>query len=253
MAAQAVLLHCAFACFAAAASASTAGLTMAPPTNLRTEYLAEPMGVDRQDPRFSWELPASSPPTRAAARDFQAVFRITVALAGGGPLLWDSGNVSSSATQAHYQGKNFSSDTLYAWNLTITAGNGATSGASASFHTGLFAANDWTASWITSSNGMMRKPFVVAGPLVRAVAFATAEGYHELYLNGGKVSDRVLDVIRSDYGKRVFYTTYATLAYPTTRRGTTFSPPNGGGIRSVTPTLADGACCRAVRLTPNPV
>ena len=158
------------------------------PTNPRTEYLVAPLGVDVRNPRLSWELlAAAGPAVRAPPSSFQTSYRVTVTAVDGGTNMWDSGVVQGQEMQVTYAGKNFTSDSLYSWTVAVADGAGATGAVTATFHTGLLAASDWSAMWVSSANGMMRKPFAVKGPLKRAVAFATAEGYHEFYLNGAKV------------------------------------------------------------------
>lgn len=53
----------------------------------------------------------------------------------------------------------------------------------------------------------LRKRFVVEQPVARARLYSAALGYYEIYLNGEKVSDRVLDPGQTDYEKRVLYNT----------------------------------------------
>lgn len=51
----------------------------------------------------------------------------------------------------------------------------------------------------------LRQRFEVDAPVTRARLYSAALGYYELYLNGQKVSDRVLDPGQTDYEKRVLY------------------------------------------------
>jgi alpha-L-rhamnosidase len=55
---------------------------------------------------------------------------------------------------------------------------------------------------------LARREFDVNKPVARARAYVTGLGYCELRLNGAKVGDRVLDPPRTDYTKRVCYSTY---------------------------------------------
>ncbi len=55
----------------------------------------------------------------------------------------------------------------------------------------------------------LRKEFELEQKMpVRATAYISGLGYYELYLNGKKVGDHVLDSILTDYDKRVPYVTY---------------------------------------------
>ncbi|MEO7413885.1 MAG: family 78 glycoside hydrolase catalytic domain, partial [Opitutaceae bacterium] len=53
----------------------------------------------------------------------------------------------------------------------------------------------------------LRKRFVISGPFVRARLYSAALGYSELYLDGKKISDRVLDPGQTDYETRALYNT----------------------------------------------
>ncbi|MCS6859527.1 MAG: glycoside hydrolase family 78 protein [Abditibacteriales bacterium] len=55
---------------------------------------------------------------------------------------------------------------------------------------------------------MMRRSFRLNRKVTRARAYVTGLGYYELYLNGQKVGDRVLDPPYTNFGKRVYYSTY---------------------------------------------
>ena len=55
----------------------------------------------------------------------------------------------------------------------------------------------------------LKKPFTPEGGTIkRATAYISGLGYYELYLNGKKVGDHVLDPVLTDYDKRVPYATY---------------------------------------------
>ncbi len=52
---------------------------------------------------------------------------------------------------------------------------------------------------------LLRKDFSLDGPIASARLYATGVGYHEIYLNGVRVSDTVLDPAFTAYDKRVLY------------------------------------------------
>lgn len=188
------------------------------PTNLRVEYLAEDLaiGIDVHAPRFTWEHVAM-PGERVAPADVQSSYNINVENALTGVTVWSSGMVPGTALAAVYDktaATSLTSDTVYTWSVSTTDGTGKVSRATSLFHTGFFGGSnlarqgegegqgqqEWTASWIVGyeGNGMLRKAFSVKPNLVRATAFTSVAGYHEFYLNGKKVGNRVLDVVRSD-------------------------------------------------------
>ncbi len=56
-----------------------------------------------------------------------------------------------------------------------------------------------------SASPLLRKEFTVTKDIRRARVYMSGIGWSELYLNGRKVSDRVLDPAATDYDKRVLY------------------------------------------------
>lgn len=54
----------------------------------------------------------------------------------------------------------------------------------------------------------LRRTFNVQRPIRSARAYVAGIGYHELYLNGGKVGDHVLDPAFTRYDRRVLYVTH---------------------------------------------
>ncbi|RKX37689.1 MAG: hypothetical protein DRP64_16815, partial [Verrucomicrobia bacterium] len=55
---------------------------------------------------------------------------------------------------------------------------------------------------------LLRREFTIAKPVRSATAYVCGLGLHELYLNGEKVGDRVLDPAQTTYDKRAFYVTH---------------------------------------------
>ena len=54
---------------------------------------------------------------------------------------------------------------------------------------------------------LFRRQFAVSRTLQRARLHSTAAGYYEVYLNGKKVSDRLMDPGQTDYDERILYNT----------------------------------------------
>ncbi len=90
---------------------------------------------------------------------------------------------------------------------------------------GLLTPTDWKAKWIglegaghleTTDAGdhrrlparMLRREFVAGKKIARATAYVCGLGLFELYLNGQRVGDHVLDPLMSNYAKRAFYVTF---------------------------------------------
>jgi alpha-L-rhamnosidase len=184
------------------------------PSNLRVEYLANPLGIDVLQPRFSWVL---AHPERGEA---QSAYQILVATSS--KLLdenkgdqWDSGKVSSENTsQIVYAGKTLASGQTYFWKVRSwdKEGRATDYGPAAHFGMGLLARNDWKGQWIGGAN-QLRTEFQVSGEVARARAYICGVGYYELHINGRKVGRDVLDPAWTTYDERVLYSTYDVTRY----------------------------------------
>ncbi len=180
-----------------------------PPSNLRCEYLTNPMGIDVFHPRFSWVLEHS----RRA--EMQTVYQILVAtnaesLQKDQGDQWDSGKVASEdSTQVEYQGKPLASGQRYFWKVKYWDKEGQASAYSrdARFEMGLASREEWKGQWIGGHN-QLRTEFQLPDNSVRARAYITGIGYYELHINGEKVGRNALDPAWTTYDKRVLYSTY---------------------------------------------
>ena len=180
-----------------------------PPTDLRCEYLSNPIGIDVREPRFSWVLHHTA---RAQA---QTAYQVLVSSRPEGVDrdtgdVWDSGRVASSdSIQVVYAGKPLASGRTYYWKVKYwdTAGNASPYSAVAQLEMGLLSRDEWKGQWIGGDN-LLRKELTLNGKIVRARAYVTALGYYELRINGEKVGPNVLDPAWTTYPKRVLYTTY---------------------------------------------
>lgn len=198
-------------------------------SNLRCEYLVNPLGIDERRPRFSWNLESD----RRGVR--QISYRIRVAgtleaLARGDGELWDSGRVDGDQnTQVVYGGKLLHSREVCYWDVTAWDGSGnVTSSEPALWTVGLLEASDWAARWIAAdpeiirrdrdavastlrdpgTPALFRKEFVVPGAIRRATLYASARGVFELRANGERVGADVFAPEWTDYEKRIHYRTY---------------------------------------------
>jgi alpha-L-rhamnosidase len=184
-------------------------------TNLRCEYLENPLGMDVAQPRFCWNIVSSK---RAVT---QSAYRIIVTddldlIKNESGNIWDSEKIpSAQMANIVYRGKPLQSDKTYYWSVEIWNGKGEKSswGKTAFFHTGLFDPADWNASWIASPDTNMeaplfRKDFKIEKKIEKAFAYVTAAGFYELYINEKKTGDHLLDPEITDYSKRVLYSTY---------------------------------------------
>ena len=182
---------------------------------LKCEFCENPLGMDLKEPRFSWKLAGAG---RGKA---QSGYRIIVseeetAVERGEGELWDTGKVEEGDNfGVEYEGRELESDRTYHWRVRVWDEKGERGAWSepARFHTGLFRPEDWTADWIAAPKEietapLLRSQFVLERELEEAHAFVCGLGYYEMYLNGEKVGDQLLDPGTTDYGKRLLYETY---------------------------------------------
>jgi alpha-L-rhamnosidase len=183
------------------------------PSNLRCEYLSDPLGVDTPQPRFSWVLQHDQ------RGEKQTAYQVLVAGSPDALKLdrgdqWDSGKVASEEfSQVAYAGKSLESGKLYYWKARFWDKEGKVSGYSrpARFGMGLLSREEWKGSWIgggSAKGNEFRKEFSLRGKVADARVYVAALGYYELRVNGKKIGHNVLDPGWTTYPVRVLYTTY---------------------------------------------
>jgi alpha-L-rhamnosidase len=199
-------------------------------TRLRTEYQSAPLGLDVRAPRLSW---VATPATegRAARDQKQTAYQVLAAstpelLAANTGDLWDSEKVASAETfHVAWRGKPLRPGQRVHWKVRIwdRAELASPFSAPAWFEMGLLAPGDWRAQWIEAEMNkpdseaqlygrapapLFRKSFTVTKKIARARAYVSGLGYYELFLNGRRVGENVLDPAWTNYAKRVLYSTY---------------------------------------------
>ncbi|MFK8059102.1 MAG: family 78 glycoside hydrolase catalytic domain, partial [Polaribacter sp.] len=154
--------------------------------------------------------------------------------------LWNSKKVASNkSTFVKYKGKAIKAMQKYFWKVKIWDESNAASSWSKpqEFETAIINKKNWgTSKWITLNNdtrtskhrfrdyktGRMKAPILVDGfaasyfrnelnidkQIANAQAYICGLGYYELYLNGNKVGDHVLDPAPSNYDKQAYYVKY---------------------------------------------
>ena len=123
-------------------------------TDLRCEYLADPLGIDVAQPRLSWRLQS---PWRGQK---QTAYQILVAgseeiFKDGRADLWDTGKVASDQSiHVIYGGKPLSSRTRCCWKVRIWDENDRASEFSkpAAWEMGLLTPEDWKGKWISTAD-----------------------------------------------------------------------------------------------------
>ncbi len=204
------------------------------PTDLRCEYLREPIGIDIPHPRLSWALAGAK--DRRGAR--QIAYHIVVRQAGSDAIVWDTGRVDSDAT-AHitYQGGPLQPATRYEWQARVwDEQDTASDWSRASWTTGLWgpgwshapgqdsdairAAALWIGAPVSNTwnerasqpSPFLRKSFTIDAPIRRAIVYASALGVYEMRINGQRVGDHILAPEWTDYSTKAQYQGYDVTA-----------------------------------------
>lgn len=135
--------------------ASLASMHAADVTNLRCEYLKDPLGIDVSKPRLSWALEQRHQGTGDRGQR-QTAYQVLVAsseelLKKNQGDLWDSGEVVSDRSVAiPYGGRALDSGRTYHWRVRVWDNQGVVSSwsESARWTMGKLKPEDWSARWI---------------------------------------------------------------------------------------------------------
>lgn len=191
------------------------------PVELRCEYLKDPLGIDTAKPRFSWKIVSDHRGQRQTAYQVLAASSPALLTKDQGDR-WDSGKVQSDqSVLVEYVGTALASGADCCWKVRVWDERGVASAwsAPARFTVGLLSAADWQGRWIGMASAgdheepWFRKTFVLEQKPRAALAYIAPVGYHELYINGRKVGDRILNPSVSYLAKRVLYVTYDITDY----------------------------------------
>lgn len=197
------------------------------PAELKTEHMTEPLGIETPRPRFRWLLDSDE------RGQLQTGYQVLVAtglekLQADIGDKWDSGKVSSgNSVEVPYGGSELARGERCYWKVRVWDKDGRPGPYSAPsfFEMGLRKQSDWHGKWIAAKKGvsspLFRRAISIEKPVRRARIYISGLGYYELYINGKKVGDRVLDPASTYYnndqpfklGSRVLYSTYDVTDY----------------------------------------
>jgi len=189
---------------------------------LTCEDVENPMGIDIESPQFSWTFKASG------RNQHQSAYEITVTqqLDNNPNFSWSSGKViSSKNTNIPYNGKPLQPFTKYYWQVRAYDQNNHPSPWSrpAWFGTAMLHPLDWKAKWIGDGSQpfqrdedfyqddrmpLFRKTFSTKKEINRAHLYISGLGYYEVYLNGHKIGNQVLDPGWTSYKKEIQYSVF---------------------------------------------
>lgn len=192
---------------------------------LHCEYQTNPLGLDVPQPRLGWVLQSQERGDRQTACQVLVASSAEILEQDRGDL-WDTGKLDSpNSIHVAYAGKPLRSGQRVWWKVRVWDAQGRPSPWSepAWWEMALLEPTDWTGKWICSDKPLptkdedfyaehpaplFRKEFTASKKIARARAYVSGLGYYELYLNGKRVGDNVLDPGWTTYSKRVLYSTY---------------------------------------------
>ena len=207
--------------------------------SLTCNAISNPTAIESKQPLFSWIIKAKG------HNQSQVSYQVLVAsslkkLNEKEADLWNSKQVkSANSAQVKYAGKELKPTQKYYWKVKIWYQKEQSTNWSSvqTFQMGLMDNANWgNSKWISLNNdtrtsehrfreyqmGSMKKPEMVAGQaagyfrneittikkIKTAQAYICGLGYYELYINGKKVGDHVLDPAPSNYDKQAYYVNY---------------------------------------------
>jgi len=175
-------------------------------TNLRCEYLDNPLGIDAAHPRLSWVIEERSQRSEDRGQK-QTAYQVLVAstpglLAKDQGDLWDSGKVmSDAASQIEYGGKALQSRQQCFWKVNVWTASHSTGPKSswskpAYWEMGLLNHDEWKAKWIEGTGYPETKapPSPVSLKILKAVYGADGTGKDVTAILAGLVNNNNLSV-----------------------------------------------------------
>ncbi|MBL7738633.1 MAG: family 78 glycoside hydrolase catalytic domain [Chitinophagaceae bacterium] len=184
---------------------------------LRTENLANPIGLDVLQPYFSWQLISTQRNVTQSAYEIRVGTLPAALVTGEG--VWKSGKINSGQSiYVPYGGATLASGKKYYWQVRVWDDKGTASAwsAIAFWQMGLLKPSDWKAQWIEPgytedkefAAPLLRKEFSSGKKIKSATAYITAHGLYEAQINGKRVGDAYLTPGWTSYNKRLQYQAY---------------------------------------------
>lgn len=192
--------------------------------HLRVEGLENPLGLDLESPRFSWQLESEINDV------LQSSFQILVAshpdtLKQDRGDLWDCTIQDGKSVLIPYAGKALKPNQRGFWKVRVITNHGKTRWSEpAEFGIGLMTEGRWRGRWIGYDHAFpwdeetthsrlsaryLRKEFNVKKEVARATLHICGLGLYEAHINGKQVGNQVLLApAPTDYRKTIIYNTY---------------------------------------------
>lgn len=193
--------------------------------SLRTEYKTNPVGIDRSEPRLSWQMHTSEQNTLQTAYEIRAALSIQE-LSKNKNLLWQTGKIpSGQSIHVRYEGSKLHSYERVYWQVRTWDNHNRISGwsAPAYWEMGILDSTEWVAQWITPDLEestltsqpcpFLRKEFSVKGPVSEARLYISSHGLYQAEINGKRVGNQEFTPGWTSYNKRIQYQTYDITDY----------------------------------------
>ncbi len=180
--------------------------------HLLCENLANPIGLDTQYPRFTWQLEADRRNVLQTAYEIRVSKDMTMKTA-----VWATGKVvSDQSVLVSYAGSPLESNQRYYWQVRVwdNDGNASAWSTPAFWQAAFLSASDWKAKWIKAGfdedttlrpSPLFRRNFNLKKQVRSATAYITAQGLYEGFLNGKRIGDLYLTPFWTSYQKRLQY------------------------------------------------
>lgn len=193
-------------------------------SDLRVEYLKDPVGIDVAKPRLSWIVQSNVRGDKQTAYRILAASSMANCDANTGDL-WDTGKLlSDESANTQYNGLALASRKKVFWKVMVWDNTGVASPWSgvAQWSMGLLTTGDWGgANWIGLEGGVtvtndrtrvparyVRTEFNAAKTITRASASVCGLGFFEFYINGQKVGDQIMTPALTHFSKRDLYVSF---------------------------------------------
>jgi alpha-L-rhamnosidase len=206
--------------------------------DLRCNGIINPIGIDDAHPALSWKIASSARGEKQTA--YQIVVSLTENDTERAPV-WNSGKVmSEQSVLVPCGGPVLENGKRYFWKVKVWDRNGKESPYSvAQFWEMTVNTQHFTAEWISAPAvfdfqklnrhryamikgethdflepmPLLRKKFDLKQNIAKATVYVAAPGFFELFINGKKVSDDILNPAFTNYDKTVLFSTYDVTSF----------------------------------------
>lgn len=187
--------------------------------DLRVEGMSRPLGIESLRPAFSWQNQLTHNGQRQSAYEIE-VSTDSAALQRGAADLWRSGRVESEQqVMVPYGGKKLEDRQVCYWRVRTWNEKGEATEWSETARFAVGPLSGLTAKYIgckletgMATTPMFRRSFRCSGGRLMML-HVNSLGYHEIYINGKRVGDKVLQPAVSQLNRRSLTVTYDITPY----------------------------------------